>query len=1160
MVGLQTYIPDPDPRLRALGTERRAVPFSTFLGAIAGDTWSGSAGPLTERALSRAGAQQLENEMLGLPGIPTELGLPMGEAGGLDDGPGVLRIPTGPPPGVAPPAPSPRLPPEELNARFGIDGHLRFDAPATEAYAADLRRLKLEELRRRDIIARSGRSALNPAAVAVALGVSVLDPLNVAASFLPVVGQARYGAMLAAAGGAARRAGIRAGVGAVEGLAGAALLEPLAYGLSAAEQRDYSAADSFFNLAFGTALGGGLHVGAGAVRDLAFGPPRVPRPVQAQAIDQAAAQIAAGEPIQPVPGTSLDAAFQANLRGIAEAQARAEAVAVDRAARAEASLEPIAARPIGEPAAAFLPTGEELQVQLALVELDDLVTSHSDDFTLDPRFPEALQPRDRGRAEMQAQVIDMAANLEPRRLGNDAGLDQGAPLVAADGTVESGNGRTMAIRRAYRMGGAQAEAYRAWLKAQGYDAEGMAAPVLVRVRRTPLDLEGRARLGRQANRTAIAAHDATEQGRADAGVLASQPDALRATSGRSLDAADQAMAATALLRTIASDAEMTGLTTGGRTINAAGRSRLAAAVRGYAWAPLIRALTGDAGELQGLADALGEAALPWARLRAAVAQGIVPAELDITDALVKAVDVIARARAEGQKVGDLVAQLDLFEAPLITSALKILFQDAGFTRVRGKGQIADLLEAYAEEAARFRAGEADLFGPPPTPDQVLDAVRGKRSTTEAAAGGAGEPPRPPPEAPPAAAEPPPEDGARQFKAPDGTVLATVRRGEHRHPDTGEDLIDALARGAAMPPTNTIDTAERQALRQQVEDALMARDTPEDGRILDIVMGPPGAGKSTFVDPLKARRKARVVDSDDAKAELPEFEGGIGANAVHAESAAIASRMLTRAIEAGDNIVYPTVGRDADALLRLAERATAAGYSVRLHLVDLGEAETLRRVLVRFDETGRMVDPDYVAAVASLPRDVFGRIYGAEVFDGWSRSDNNVARGEAPRTLDRGGLERPAGGRDGPGTDPDGDRHGGPGPAGSGGRGGAAQALPGGDARPGDGGTGTDRLPRLAGPAGRGAGDPGGRVGPPPDPEAPEAYRQLEQLAQLDELRELEADIAAIEASLRAEAGEMPGVQDALDAIKAADDKAGAADAALSAAAACLLPRAPGGAA
>lgn len=99
------------------------------------------------------------------------------------------------------------------------------------------------------------------------LGVTMLDPVNIASAFLPVVGQARYARMLKQASSGLGRAGVRARVGAVEGAAGAAVVEPIVYGQARAEQADYGMADVLSNIAVGTVLGGGLHMGAGAVAD-----------------------------------------------------------------------------------------------------------------------------------------------------------------------------------------------------------------------------------------------------------------------------------------------------------------------------------------------------------------------------------------------------------------------------------------------------------------------------------------------------------------------------------------------------------------------------------------------------------------------------------------------------------------------------------------------------------------------------------------------------------------------------------------------------------------------------------------------------------------------------------------------------------------------------
>lgn len=99
------------------------------------------------------------------------------------------------------------------------------------------------------------------------LGGSMIDPLNVASAFIPVYGQARYTALLANAAGPLARAGVRARVGAVEGAVGAALIEPIVYGVAQYEQADYTMTDALESIAFGTIFGGGLHMGVGALGD-----------------------------------------------------------------------------------------------------------------------------------------------------------------------------------------------------------------------------------------------------------------------------------------------------------------------------------------------------------------------------------------------------------------------------------------------------------------------------------------------------------------------------------------------------------------------------------------------------------------------------------------------------------------------------------------------------------------------------------------------------------------------------------------------------------------------------------------------------------------------------------------------------------------------------
>ncbi len=141
---------------------------------------------------------------------------------------------------------------------------------------------KKKERERQSIMARGPQGSWNPlsggfyvgaAKLAVGIGTSFLDPINIAASFIPIYGQARFARSIAKAKGlgtksatAFRNTRLKRGV--VEGAGGALLLEPLVYGAAQRIQADYDLYDSFLNVAFGSVLGGGLHVGAGKLRDI----------------------------------------------------------------------------------------------------------------------------------------------------------------------------------------------------------------------------------------------------------------------------------------------------------------------------------------------------------------------------------------------------------------------------------------------------------------------------------------------------------------------------------------------------------------------------------------------------------------------------------------------------------------------------------------------------------------------------------------------------------------------------------------------------------------------------------------------------------------------------------------------------------------------------
>lgn len=205
----------------------------------------------------------------------------------------------------------PLLNPDELNRRYGVEWQgkqvLTFDRAMPEDIAAELRDTKIEELRREFVLSRDpGGNGL--AKFGIGLLFSAVDPLNLAAGLVPVVGEARYAKMLYNASSTFGRAGVRLGVGALEGAVGTAAIEPIVYAGAQQEQADYDLTDSFLNVTFGSILGGGLHVALGGFHGAVESRMREMR-AQGAVSERMASVAEAGATVRPEPpraGTMSD--------------------------------------------------------------------------------------------------------------------------------------------------------------------------------------------------------------------------------------------------------------------------------------------------------------------------------------------------------------------------------------------------------------------------------------------------------------------------------------------------------------------------------------------------------------------------------------------------------------------------------------------------------------------------------------------------------------------------------------------------------------------------------------------------------------------------------------------------------------------------------------
>lgn len=534
---------------------------------------------------------------------------------------------------------------ERWASERGMQGLFKFDRPYARQELEILERRKRAELRRQSILSRAEGGGA--ARFGVSLAASMVDPLNIASAFVPVVGEARYARMLQAAVGASGRAGVRAGVGAVEGLAGAAMLEPLNYAARAQEQADWRVSDSMTNVLFGGAFGSVLHTGGGALADLVT-----------------------------------------RRRGMVVADAPEEALAPGGSRLGSMSQVRVGDR--------YAP------VQWAIMDASELAP------TLDKADN---QYRDRNRAAAQAQVREIANDLDFNQLGESPLMDYGAPTLAKDLSAVGGNGRLAAIRMAYDTG--RADLYREGLidTARKYgmspeDVKAMAKPVLVRLLREDVDVKKAAMASNEGGAMRMSA---LEQAKVDAERLGNL-DAFHVNEDGNLSLARSRdgirkwvdeQPATQRAALLSSDG----------MLSAEGAKRLQNAMlfRAYGDSPTLARLVEatDPGS-RNVAAAMVRAAPRMAELRAAAAAGE-RFDLDISPDLQAAVEYLARVREKGQDVAEALAQGDMLGDGLTPEA-RLLVAFLG-RNIRSSRAMADLLARYMDAVdALGSPKQAGLFG------------------------------------------------------------------------------------------------------------------------------------------------------------------------------------------------------------------------------------------------------------------------------------------------------------------------------------------------------------------------------------------------------------------------------------------------------------------
>jgi hypothetical protein len=380
---------------------------------------------------------------------------------------------------------------------------------------------------------------------------------------------------------------------------------------------------------------------------------------------------------------------------------------------------------------AFYAGDRAVNVRYELAEARDLVTSHDDGFHANPDYPQDWQPRNRGGKPATEQVMQIASNLIPERLGPSVEANSGAPIVGPDNIVESGNGRAMAIRRAY--GSDDAGAYRAFLERSGFGTTRYREPVLIARRTTPMNAAEREAFAHAANGSASLGMAPTEQAMSDARFLT--PDIARLSRpGEVTSAANRDFAREFLGQFGQGERARMQAQDGGLSAVGVNRLRAAMFARAYGDPAVVARLYEHADpNIKTIGHALSAASSDWIKMRDAVTRGDIPATQDVTGNLTEAVRAIMRARDEGRPVSEVLAQGDMFVSDTTPLVARLFTRADDTSRFLAKDAMAKNVATFARDLRTGAEKGIDLFGEPPrTADQVLADMLSRARSEEAA--------------------------------------------------------------------------------------------------------------------------------------------------------------------------------------------------------------------------------------------------------------------------------------------------------------------------------------------------------------------------------------------------------------------------------------------
>ena len=229
--------------------------------------------------------------------------------------------------------------------------------------------------------------------------------------------------------------------------------------------------------------------------------------------------------------------------------------------------------------------------------------------------------------------------------------------------------------------------------------------------------------------------------------------------------------------------------------------------------------------------------------------------------------------------------------------------------------------------------------------------------------------------------------------------------EKNYEDKHADVITQLDYFYDNYNTSKMKTPERDYMRQQwlnnEFNDQMSQGEKKQERKATLILGLPGSGKSTIANPLSKEMGAFIVDADNFKNRIPEFQKDrIMVSAVHHESVNLSNEFRRELANNGYNMIIGKVGGDYKSVEDVINNLSDNGYQIEVILNDIPFEQAIDRTIGRYDrgETDRLI-PFWTTKVADKNVfDTFDQVLRHPSVTGGKIYSNDVPKGQPPVLL------------------------------------------------------------------------------------------------------------------------------------------------------------------